>query len=53
MFKYGSKDIFRLQNTMLIEKYDPLQNSIEDLRNAPIKMGNQKRKRMLKHYEKV
>jgi len=29
---------------MLIEKYDPCLNTIEDLRNAPIMLGNQKRK---------
>ena len=53
MFKYGSQDIFRIQNTTLIEKYDPCLNTIEDLKNAPVRLGNQKRKRMLKHFEKV
>lgn len=53
MFKYGSSDIYRIQNTLLIEKYDPELTPIECLKNEPIRFGNQKRKRMLKHYEKV
>ena len=38
---------------MLIEKYDPEMNSLEKLKNEPVRFGNQKRKRLLKHYEKV
>ena len=40
IFKYGSQDIFRIQNTMLIEKYDLDMNSIQKLKNEPVKFGN-------------
>ena len=40
MFKYGMKEVFRLQHQVLLSKFDEKDNSIEKLRNEPEVYGN-------------
>ena len=53
MIKYGSKDLFRLQNSLLLESFDDSLHPQQKLMNQPCMQGNLKQKRLLKHYEKV
>jgi len=53
VFKYGTKDFFRFSNAHLIEKYDEMEDTLKVLREEPQVYGNQKRKRMLKYYDRV
>lgn len=53
VFKYGTKDFFRFSNAHLIEKFDGLEDTLKVLREEPQVYGNQKRKRMLKYYDRV
>jgi hypothetical protein len=53
VFKYGTKDFFRFSNASLIEKYDHEDHTLKTLRTEPKVYGNQKRKRMLKYYDRV
>ncbi len=53
VFKYGTKDFFRFSNATLIERHDSLEDTLKVLRTEPKVYGNQKRKRMLKYYDRV
>ena len=53
VFKYGTKDFFRFSNATLIERHDPQEDTLKVLRTEPKVYGNQKRKRMLKYYDRV
>ncbi len=53
MFKYGLKDCFRFSNQSFIEKFDQGEGCLERLRNDPVVYGNQKRKRMIKFFDKM
>lgn len=53
VFKYGTKDFFRFSNAHLIEKFDGLEDTLKVLREEPQVYGNQKRKRMLKYFDRV